>query len=87
MRLALLCALLLAVPAAASAQDKPAAGGGDAVKTKFYDFNDMLIEGAYKKPQVLYTDARQKAKFERLLKLKRSFLRELRSTAKDASLR
>jgi hypothetical protein len=47
----------------------------------------MLIEGAYKKPQVLYTDARQKAKFERLLKLKRDFLPQLRSTSKDATLR
>ena len=86
MKPALLCALLLALPAAASAQDKPAAGG-DPVKTKFYDFNDMLIEGAYKKPQVLYTDARQKAKFDRLLKLKRDFLPQLRSTAKDSTLR
>jgi hypothetical protein len=60
MKLSLLCALLIAAPVVALAQDKPAAGG-DPVKTKFYDFNDMLIEGAYKKPQVLYTDARQKA--------------------------
>lgn len=86
MKLTLFCALLVAAPVFAQAQDKPAAAG-DAVKTKFYDFNDMLIEGAYKKPQVLYTDARQKAKFERLLKLKRDFLPQLRSTAKDATLR
>ena len=86
MKLTVLCALLVVVPAFAQAQDKPA-GGADPFKTKFYDFNDMLIEGAYKKPQVLYTDARQKAKFERLLKLKRDFLPQLRSTAKDASLR
>lgn len=85
MKFTLMCVLLLVLPALAAAQDKPA--GGDPVKTKFYDFNDMLIEGAYKKPQVLYTDARQKAKFERLLKLKRDFLPQLRSTAKDATLR
>ncbi len=83
MKLALLAALLVVAPLAAQAQDKPA----EATKTKFYDFNDMLIEGQYKKPQVLYTDARQKAKFERLLKLKRDFLPQLRSTAKDATLR
>jgi len=77
-----LFALSLA-PSLASAQ-APAAG---TEKTKFYDFNDMLIEGAYKKPQVLYTDARQKAKFERLLKLKRDFLPQLRSTSKDSTLR
>ncbi len=57
------------------------------VKTKFYNFDDLLINGEYKKPQVLYTDARQKVKFERLLKLKKDFLSELKSTQKDPSLR
>lgn len=75
---------LLAAPLAASAQE---AGGGDDVKTKFYNFEDMLIDGQYKKPQVLYTDARQKVNFERLLKLKKEFLPKLKATAKDASLR
>ena len=65
----------------AHAQDK-----GD-VKTKFYNFDDLLIDGQYKKPEVLYTDARQKVKFERLLKLKKDFLPRLKATAKDASLR
>ena len=37
-----------------------------APKTKFYNFDDLLINGEYKKPQVLYTDARQKVKFEKL---------------------
>ena len=81
----LMCVLLALslTPSMASAQ----APAGGTEKTKFYDFNDMLIEGAYKKPQVLYTDARQKAKFERLLKLTRDFLPQLRSTSKDATLR
>ena len=57
------------------------------VKTKFYNFDDLLINGEYKKPQVLYTDARQKVKFERLLKLKKDFLPELKNTQKDPSLR
>lgn len=56
-------------------------------KTKFYNFDDLLINGEYKKPQVLYTDARQKVKFERLLKLKKDFLPKLKSTDKDPSLR
>ena len=56
-------------------------------KTKFYNFDDLLINGEYKKPQVLYTDARQKVKFERLLKLKKDFLPKLKSTNKDPSLR
>ena len=62
--LMLIAALMLAIGSTqAIAQD-----GGD-VKTKFYNFDDLLIDGQYKKPQVLYTDARQKVKFERLLKL------------------
>jgi hypothetical protein len=68
------------VPVVGFAQD-----GGD--KTKFYNFDDLLIDGQYKKPQVLYTDARQKVKFERLLKLKKDFLPKLKATAKDATLR
>ena len=60
--------------------------GGDS-KTKFYNFDDLLIDGQYKKPQVLYTDARQKVKFEKLLRLKKDFLPKLKATAKDGSLR
>lgn len=56
-------------------------------KTKFYNFDDLLINGQYKKPQVLYTDARQKVKFEKLLKLKKDFLPKLKSTNKDPVLR
>ncbi len=72
-------AALLAFVAPAAAEDD--------VKTKFYNFDDLMIDGQYKKPQVLYTDARQKVKFERLLKLKKDFLPKLKATAKDASLR
>ena len=56
-------------------------------KTKFYNFDDLLINGEYKKPKSLYLDAKQKAKFEKLLKLKRDFLPQLKNTAKDPSLR
>ena len=58
-----------------------------APKTKFYNFDDLLINGVYKKPQVLYTDARQKVRFERLLKLKKDFLPKLKDTKRDPSLR
>ena len=56
-------------------------------KTKFYNFDELLIEGKVKKPQVLYTDARQKVKFERLLKLRKDFLPNLKNTRKDLTLR
>ena len=72
--------LILLFASAASAQSGK-------VKTKFYDFDDLLIDGEYKKPQVMYTDTRQKVKFERLLKLKKEFLPKLRATSRDSSLR
>ena len=55
----------------------------DKVKSKFYDFGEMLIDGEIKKPTALYTDARQKVKFDRLLKLKKSFMPALMESSKD----
>ena len=52
------------------------------VKAKFYDFSEQLIDGQVKKPQALYTDVRQQANFKRLLKLKKSFMKELFNTAR-----
>ena len=57
------------------------------LKTKFYNFDDLLINGEYKKPQILYTDSKQKVRFEKLLKLKKNFLINLKKTEKDPSLR
>tara|TARA_Y100000592_G_C5285320_1_gene228215 strand:+ start:380 stop:619 length:240 start_codon:yes stop_codon:yes gene_type:complete len=73
--------LLIFIPFLAFAQEK------ETNKTKFYNFDDLLINGEYKRPQVLWTDSRQKVKFERLLKLKKDFLPKLESTKKDPSLR
>ena len=55
----------------------------DPLKSKFYDFNEQLIDGEVKKPTTLYTNARQKVKFDRLLRLKKSFLPRLFRTAKE----
>jgi hypothetical protein len=56
-------------------------------KVKFYNFDDLLINGVHKKPQILYIDKRQKVKFERLLKLKKDFIPKLKSTGKDPCLK
>ena len=56
---------------------------GQVPRTKFYDFNEQLIDGEIKKPTTLYTDAREKVKFERLLRLKKSFLDKLFESAKE----
>lgn len=52
-------------------------------KSKFYDFNEQLIDGERKKPITLYLDSRKKVKFDRLMKLKKSFLPKLFDTAKE----
>ncbi len=65
----------------------PAQDGQKPQKIKFYNFDDLLIDGKIKKPQVLYTDARQKVKFERLLKLKKDFIPKLKDTRKDPTLK
>ena len=52
-------------------------------KSKFYDFNEQLIDGEIKRPTPLYTDARTKVKFDRLLELKKSFIPQLFKTARE----
>jgi hypothetical protein len=52
-------------------------------RSKFYDFNEQLIDGEIKKPTTLYTDTKNKVKFDRLIKLKKSFLPKLFDTAKE----
>ena len=56
----------------------------DTPKTKFYDFDDLLINGEYKKPQIMYIDDQSKVRFERLLKLYKNFLKNLQQTEKDS---
>ena len=52
-------------------------------KSKFYDFSEQMIDGEVKRPTTLYVNSRQQVKFDRLLKLKKSFLPKLFATAKE----
>ncbi len=72
-----LCAVAFGLSVAGTAVAK------DKVKSKFYDFSEMLIDGEIKKPTALYTDSRKKVRFDRLLKLKKSFLESLKATGKE----
>ena len=56
-------------------------------KSKFYDFNEQVIDGEIKKPTALYTDSKRKVKFDRLLKLKKSFIPELMKTAEERTFK
>jgi|TARA_B100000287_G_C20631492_1_gene779993 uncharacterized membrane protein YvbJ len=57
--------------------------GAAFAKTKFYNFEDQLINGDIRKPSNLYFDARQRVQFEQLLRLKKNFMNDLFETAKD----
>lgn len=67
----------------AASKGKGAKGKG----TRFYDFDDLLIDGEFRKPATLYTRALKSPRFERLLRLQKSFLNQLLQTARYPSLR
>lgn len=79
MMVGVIAASLLGMVGIAQAQD-------GASKEKFYNFDNMLIDGEFKTPTGLYENARDKAKFDRLLKLKKSFLPKIQETAQEDAL-
>ena len=56
-------------------------------KSKFYDFGAQIIDGEIKKPTALYTDSKKKVQFDRLLKLKKSFISDLMTTSKERTFK
>tara|TARA_R100001015_G_C4634728_1_gene201877 strand:- start:5572 stop:5805 length:234 start_codon:yes stop_codon:yes gene_type:complete len=56
-------------------------------RAKFYDFSDQLIDGNIKKPSTIFMESRVRAKFNKLLKLKKSFIPRLLMTAKNPNLK
>ena len=63
-------------------------GGDDGgEKSKFYDFDDMLVDGELKTPDIHRSEARGQAKFERLLELKKSFLPKVQQSTEEDALK
>ena len=82
----LVLTLALAGPAAAQKKGaKPAATKSE--KTLFYNFDDMVVDGEFRKPSVLLTTAREQSRFERLLRLRKSFLPDMLKTARFPELK
>ncbi len=87
--------LLLSLGWAAFAQDlapaaptkgeaKANAGGGDKEKKKTkIDFEDELVEGELKKPELFYLLQKKQFNFKRLIKLREDFLPEMRRDADE----
>ena len=56
-------------------------------KVRFYDFSDQLIDGYVKKPSTIWMESRSRAKFAKLLSLKKSFRERLILSGKDPILK
>lgn len=65
----------------------PAMGSEQVKEVQFYDFGEQVIDGQIKAPGLTVVDQKKKVKFDRLLKLKKSFLMELIETGKNSALR
>jgi len=70
----------LSYPAQAKPPNEP-------IRTKFYDFGELLIDGEVKKPKGLLIEERTSPEFGRLLRLKKSFLPSLMETAREKVFR
>ena len=86
-RPALLLALCLVLPATVSAQGAPVGPEPAEARVRFIDMEEMLLTGRLARPSVAFVDARQRARFDRLLRLKHEVVGALRATGSDAALR
>jgi hypothetical protein len=81
-----LSTLVFDLGATAHAQDKSAKGaakgGGDKKRTSI-DFEDELVEGELKKPELFYLLQKKQFNFKRLIKLREDFLPEMRRDADE----
>ncbi len=57
------------------------------VEEKLYNFDDMLIDGAFRDPQGMFERARSEAEFEGALKLERSFMDGVQEDTLETSMR
>lgn len=59
----------------------------DAPQERLYNFDDMLIDGAFRDPQGMFERARADATFEGVLKIERSFIEKIEETAQESAMR
>lgn len=59
------------------------AQSGDEKKRTTVDFEDELIEGEVKKPELFYLLQKKQFNFKRLIKLRNDFLPEMRRSAEE----
>ncbi len=82
--IAVLMAVGFASLSAFAQESKPAASGGEKEKKKTkIDFEDELVEGELKKPELFYLLQKKQFNFKRLIKLREDFLPEMRRDADE----
>lgn len=80
-RMKSLIVMMLLLPSVSLAQkSKPATSS----KTVKVDFEDELIQGKEKKPDLMLLNTQSGVKFEKLIKLRENFMAELKKSAADA---
>ena len=79
--------LLLALATVAMASSVAVGAMAADKKARFYDFSDQLIDGDIKKPTTIYMESRTRAKFDKLLKLKKSFRQAMVDSSKEPILK
>lgn len=73
--------IMIVIPMISMAQDKAAKTAEK--KTTTVDFEDELVEGELKKPELFYLLQKKQFNFKRLIKLRENFLPEMRRTSED----
>ena len=64
-----------------------AASAAEVDRAKFIDFTGTVIDGHVAKPATIWMESHQRARFERLLTLKKSMNEALSNSANDPVLR
>ena len=80
-----LCVTALVVASVMCASSAAFAQDGE-TRSKFYDFQELTLDGQFKKPDIMKSKAREKASFDKLLKLKKKFLPKVVETSEEQAL-
>ena len=78
-----LAALIFTWSLSSQAQEKQAPRGEKGKKQTKIDFEDELVEGELKKPELFYLLQKKQFNFKRLIKLRDDFLPEMRRDADE----
>jgi hypothetical protein len=72
--------LITALSLSSAAQDSKS---GASKKTTSINFEDELVEGEVKKPELMYLLQKKQFNFKKLIKLRENFIPEMNRTAED----